>query len=245
MKAKDYLEHMFDSRARDRQEIYKIICETEKDSENDFSGTIKMREFLMLYLEGFVPFDVFFTKDGSPRTKNELCLSIKKLRRVSLNKTFNDTGKSIWNRAFGSSLGFFTDSIVAKGATNVLSGGSSNIDEIFTVTLPLALLVGAVSAVITTGVIGIRGTYRRIVSRAKKAMTKAQSELNKLESQIILQKPHLDFKAAGITTIDEVRVEISKNPKYSIFLLVKPNGVLRTSITEVEKAYGVYVESLI
>ena len=233
MKAKDYLEHMFDSRARDRQEIYKIICETEKDSENDFSGTIKLREFLMLYLEGFVPFDVFFTKDGSPRTKNELCLSIKKLRRVSLYKTFNDTGKSIWNRAFGSSLGFFTDTIVAEGATNVLTGSSSNIDEIFTVTLPLALLVGAVSAVITTGVLGIRGTYRRIVSRAKKAMTKAQSELNKLESQIILQKPHLDFKAAGITTIEEVRVEISKNPKYSIFLLVKPNGVLRTSIAEV------------
>ena len=93
--AKDYLEYMIDSRARDRQDIYKIVCETEKDPENDFSGTIKLREFLLLYLEGFVPFNLFFDGEGRPRTKNELCVSLKDLRRSSMKKTINETGMTM------------------------------------------------------------------------------------------------------------------------------------------------------
>ncbi len=242
--AKDYLEYMFDSRARDRQDIYKVVCATEKDSSNDFSGTVKLREFLMLYLEGFVPFNLFFDKDGSPKTKNELCISLTGLRRASLKKTLNETGSSIWKVAFGTSLGFFKDTILLGSASKIL-GGPTSMTNIGTVTLPLALLVGALSAVVTTGVLGVRGSYRRIISHAKKAMSKAQKNLDKLEEQIDIQKPTHDFKAAGLTTIEEVRVSMSKSPKYSIFILVRPDGNLRTSITEVEKAYGVYVESLI
>ena len=242
-KTKNYLERMIDSRARDRQDIYKIVCEAEKDQDNDFSGTVKLREFLMLYLEGFVPFDLFFDKDGKPRTKSELCASLRDLRRASLKKTVNEAGLTIWNNAFGSSLGFFMDSVVVGGARKVAFG--KKMDDIGTVTLPLALLVGAISAVITTGAIGIRGAYRRIVSRAKKAMIKAQAALDGLESQLEIQKPSIDLEAAGITTMDEARVKISKNPKYSIFVLVRPDGTLRTSIKEIEKAYGVYVQSLI
>ena len=82
------------------------------------------------------------------------------------------------------------------------------------------------------------------MARKKK---KLRMRRNRIPASILLRRKQKScpFKEAGITTIEEVRVKISKNPKYSIFILVRPDGTLRNSIKEIEKAYGAYVESLI
>ena len=243
------LERMIDSRAHDRQEIYRVVCEAEKDTDTDFKGVKNLREFLMLYLEGVVPYELVFDAKGNARTKAELCKNLKDLPLKSLKKSINKTSMSIWRSAFRSSVGSFADNYTYKLARDSYSKWQDMPDLKVNDSVwrigAISLLFGAISAVITAGSISVRGIYRRIVSRAKKAMVQAQSNLEALENQVRARKPHLDFEEIGISSVEQARVEISKNPRYSIFVLVRPDGTLRSKIEEIEKAYGVYVDSLL
>tara|TARA_B100000497_G_C7575579_1_gene346660 strand:- start:64 stop:828 length:765 start_codon:yes stop_codon:yes gene_type:complete len=238
----DSLENILDASVKHRKQFYNIVCVTEKEHD-DFKGSQRIREFIILYFKAHVPFGLFFNRtSGVAKNKNELCTTLKNLNKTQFSSTMNATSHAIGISIFGLGTASSLDRAL-KGSKNKDTLAKTEFEGSFgfietAKKVPItALVIGTILAVASTLYLGTRSYFSSISSSIQKDTEQARTELRRIDRHVPKRRP---IRIFANMTLPSLRKVISTTPNYSILMLVRPDGKLRTSINEITKAYDLY-----
>tara|TARA_B100001093_G_C26637370_1_gene931578 strand:+ start:209 stop:961 length:753 start_codon:yes stop_codon:yes gene_type:complete len=236
------LENILNASVKHRRQFYNIVCEAEKENE-DFKGSQRIREFIILYFKGVVPFGMFFNRtSGEAKSKSELCIALRNLNKTQFSSAMNATAHAIGISLFGLGTAASLDrALKGKRSRDKLTAtefdGSFGFIETAKKVPVTALIVGTILAVASTLYLGTRSFISTTSSSIKKDTDQVKSKLRKMDRHVPKRRPGILFPNLSI---HKLRLLIADTPSYSILMLVRPDGRLRTSISEITKAYDLY-----
>ena len=236
------VETILDTSVRHRKEFYNTVCAAEKE-EPDFKGSQRIREFIILYFKGVVPFRMFFDRvTGEAKGKHDLCDSLKNLNKSMFSGAMNATTNAIGVSVFGLGTAAGIDRALngrrswkeLATTDHVGSGGFLGVVK----NVPMSVIVvGTILAVAGTVYFGTKSLVNSLTSSAHKKADNARRDLRRIDRHVPKRDPGKVFANVPVT---QLRLLVSEKPNYSVLMLVRPDGTLRNSFSEIAKAYDLY-----
>ena len=194
----DRIENILDSSVKNRRQFYNIVCAAEKEHD-DFKGSQRIREFIILYFKGVVPFGMFFNRStGEAKSKSELCTTLKNLNKTQFTGAMNATTHAIGISVFGlGTAASLNRALKGKQSQDKLAKiefeGSFGFIETAKKVPVTAVVVGTILAVASTLYLGTRSFINSVSSSVKKNTDQERAALRRIDRHVPKRRPDKIF----------------------------------------------------